>query len=71
MTNFEFRIEPELPGRALLSVDKRFDIAIERTDEGLEIRVYPLTDGEIWFEPYDSFRVEEQAVIDLEKDMEA
>lgn len=70
MSNLEFRIEADLPDIAFLCIDKRFDFAIERTEEGLEIRVYPITDGQIWFDPYDRFKMEEQAVIDLENEME-
>lgn len=70
MTAFEFRTATDLPENAFIKVDERFDIAIERTPEGLDIRVYPLTDGEIWFDPYDTFKIDESTVIKLEKEME-
>jgi hypothetical protein len=70
MTAFEFRITTDLPDTAFVRIDERFDIAIERTHEGLEMRVYPLTDGEIWFEPYDTFKIDERTVIELEQETE-
>jgi hypothetical protein len=69
MTIFEFRIDAHLPGRAFVKADERFEIAIERVPEGLEIRVYPVTDGEIWDDPYDTFTVDESAVEALEQAM--
>jgi hypothetical protein len=70
MTLFEFRVDPALPAHALVKVDERFDVAIARSADGLEIRVYPVTDGEIWFDPYDTLNIEEAVVIALEKEME-
>jgi hypothetical protein len=70
MTVFEFRTSPDQIDNAFVNVGGRFDIAIERTSEGLEIRVYPVTDGEIWFDPYDTFKIDEAIVVALEKDIE-
>jgi hypothetical protein len=70
MTRFNFHADIHLPNVAYIQVDDRFDIAIERTEQGLEFRVYPLTDGEIWFDPYDTFTIEESTVAALEKEME-
>lgn len=47
-------------------VDRRFAVCIIRTEAGLEIRVYPRTDGALWDEPFDTFAVNEQEIIDLE-----
>ena len=70
MTAFQFRTDTDLPDTAFVRINERFEIAIERTSDGLEMRVYPLTDGEIWFDAYEIFRVDERAVIELEKEME-
>ena len=70
MTIFEFRVYPDLPGRAFVKVDERFDVVIERLPAGLEIRVYPITAGDTWLDPYDTFKVDESVVAVLEKDME-
>ena len=60
--------------RALLWIDDRFQIEIRRFaepphSEQLVIQVYPITDGEIWDNPYDVFTVDESAVIELETEM--
>ena len=69
MTAFDFRTITDLPDIAFVRINERFEITIERTTDGLEMRVYPLTDGEIWFDPYDTFKIDERTVIELEKEM--
>jgi hypothetical protein len=70
MTDFEFSTVTDLPHVAFIRSDHRYDIAVERTPEGLEVRVWPITNGEIWFDPYDTFTVSEQAVVEFEQQME-
>jgi len=61
--------------RAMIWIDNRFHIEIRRnppppmSSAQLVIRVYPITDGEIWDEPYDVFVVDEARIIELEQEM--
>jgi hypothetical protein len=61
--------------RAILRIDDRFQVEIRRqppppmTSAHLVIRVYPITDGEIWEEPYEVFAVDEGRLIELENDL--
>ena len=60
--------------RAILWIDDRFLIEIRRfaapTYSGrLVIHVYPITDGEVWDNPYEIFTVDESDVIELETEM--
>jgi hypothetical protein len=60
--------------RAILWVDDRFQIEIRRNapppmaSAQLVIHVYPITDGEIWDHPYDSFVVDEGRIVELENE---
>ncbi len=56
---------------AYVKVDNRFDVAIERTAFGLALHIYPLTEGELWDEPFTTFHVAESDIIALEKEMGA
>lgn len=51
-------------------MDRRFDVAIIRTETGLELRIYPRTDGELWDAPFTTFEVDEAEITALEKAME-
>ncbi len=61
--------------RALLWIDDRFQIEIRRNtpppmaSAHLVIHVYPITDGEVWDYPYDTFVVDEGRIIELETEM--
>lgn len=67
MTTFALEIlTDDLPDRAYLRVDDRFDIAVLRTPHGIEFRVFPVTNGETWMEPYEVFFVDEARIIELE-----
>ena len=55
--------------RAMLWIDKRFQIDIRRFEGYLTLRIYPVTDGEIWDSPYDTFVVDESEVAALEQEM--
>jgi hypothetical protein len=60
--------------KASVSVDIRFRVDISRNapppmaSAQLVIKVYPITDGQIWDEPYDVFVVDEARVVELEND---
>jgi hypothetical protein len=71
MTLFNIDLNTEQPDRVFVEVDRRFDVAIERTETGLALRVYPRTDGELWCEPFTTFEVDEAEIIALEKELGA
>lgn len=71
MTHFNIDQSTERPDRIFVEVDHRFDVAIIRTAEGLELRIYPRTDGELWDEPFTRFFVDESDVIACEKELRA
>ncbi len=60
--------------KASVTVDNRFRVDISRNapppmaSAQLVIKVYPITDGQTWDEPYDVFVVDEGRVIELEND---
>lgn len=66
MTSFNIEINEDIPDHIFVEVDRRFDVAIERTGEGLSFRIYPRTDGELWSEPFTTFEVIEAEVLALE-----
>ncbi|MGA2257613.1 MAG: hypothetical protein ABSG53_23370 [Thermoguttaceae bacterium] len=61
--------------RAFITVDNRFRVEVRRSvlppmdSDHLILKVYPITDGEIWDEPYAVFAVDEARVIELENEM--
>jgi hypothetical protein len=71
MTAFTIDLNTEQPDRIFVEVDRRFDVAIERTETGLALRVYPRTDGELWIEPFITFEVDESEIIALERELGA
>src|SRR5947209_10538766 len=70
MTAFNIDLNAGQPDRLYVEVDGRFNLAIERTEAGLELRVYPRTAGELWDAPFTTFEVDEQEIISLEKEAE-
>lgn len=58
--------------RAILRIDGRFHIEISRTapppmaSAALVIMIYPITDGEVWDDPYEVLWVDEGKIIELE-----
>ena len=49
MTHFNIDQITELPDRIYVEVDHRLNVAIIRTETGLELRVYPRTGAaELW-----------------------
>lgn len=71
MTHFNIDQTTDLPDRIYVEVDRRFNVAVIRTAEGLELRIYPRTDGELWDEPFTQFFVDEAEVIALEEELRA
>ena len=69
MTAFNIDIITDQPDRIYVEIDRRFDVAIERTETGLEIRVYPRTDGELWDNPFTTFEVDEAEILELEREI--
>lgn len=70
MTAFNIDLNTGQPDRIYVEVDRRFDVAIERTENGLSLRIYPRTDGELWCEPFTTFEVDEDEIVELEQQME-
>ena len=65
MTTANIDVHTEQPGRVFVEVDRRFDVAIIRTDAGLELRIYPRSDGVLWDDPCTTFEVDEAATRDV------
>lgn len=64
MTTFEYEHNADdLPDRAYVLVDGKFDIAITRTSEGIVIDVYPKD----WIEPLDTFTVWDEDIAACEQ----
>jgi hypothetical protein len=70
MTHFIIDLKTARPDRVFVEVDRRFDVAIIRTGAGLQLQIYPRTDGELWCEPFTTFAVDEAEVIALEQQTE-
>ena len=58
------------PDRLYVDIDRRFNIVIERTEDGLALHIYPRTNGELWDCPFTTFEVDESEIITLEQEME-
>lgn len=69
MTAFSTEILTEQPDVLYVEIDRRFNLAIERHDAGLSIRIYPRTDGELWDSPFTIFEVDEAEIVALEKEI--
>jgi hypothetical protein len=60
--------------RAFITVDNRFKVEIRRNapppwaSAQLILKVYPITDGEIWDDPYGVFAVDEARIVELENE---
>jgi hypothetical protein len=70
MTSFSIDLHPDLPECVFVEVDRRFNVVIERSETGLELRVYPRTGGELWDFPFATFDVAESEIVALESQME-
>lgn len=63
-------MEPQaLPNIAYVDIGGRFNLAIEVTDGDIELRLYPITHGEIWDAPYTTFNVDRTEIEALEKEL--
>ncbi len=57
---------------AFITADNRFKVEVRRSapppmaSAQLILKVYPITDGEVWDEPYEVFAVDEGRIIELE-----
>ena len=71
MTAFTIDLNTEQPDRIFVEVDRRFDVAIERTETRLSLRVYPRTNGELWDCPFATFEVDEAEIVALETELES
>lgn len=71
MTHFNIEQITEQPDRIYVAIDRRFNIVIERTGDGLALHVYPYTHGEMWDCPFTTFKVDEAEILALEQEMEA
>jgi len=70
MTHFQIEQITEQPDRIYVEIDRRFNIVIERTEDGLALHVYPYTRGEMWDYPFSTFEVDEAKIAALEQEME-
>jgi hypothetical protein len=70
VTTFSIDQNTDQPDRIFVEVDRRFDVAIIRTEAGLELRIYPRTEGELWDDPYTTFDVNEAEIVAHEDNME-
>jgi hypothetical protein len=70
MTVFNLEHLSEQPDRIYVEIDRRFNVVIERTEDGLALHVYPRTNGELWDYPFATFEVAEAEIVGLEQEME-
>ena len=71
MTHFNIEQITEQSDRIYVEIDRRFNIVIERTEDGLALHVYPYTRGEVWDHPFATFEVDDSEIITLEQGLEA
>ena len=70
MTAFNIDCTTDQPDLIYVEIDRRFNVAIERMESGLSIRIYPRTGGELWDDPFTTFEVDEDEILELEKELE-
>jgi hypothetical protein len=70
MTAFAIDLNTEQPDRVGVEVDRRLEVTIVRTEIGLELRIYPRTEGLLWDDPFTTFEVVEAEIVALEAEME-
>jgi hypothetical protein len=71
MTVFNMELLTEQPDRIYVEIDRRFNVVIERTEDGLALHIYPRTHDELWDAPFTTFEVDEAEIVALEQEMEA
>ena len=70
MTIFNIEQLTEQPDRIYVEIDRRFNIVLERIEDGLALHVYPRTKGELWDAPFTTFEVDEAEILALEQELE-
>ena len=70
MTHFNIEQITEQPERIYVEVDRRLNVVIERTEDGLALHVYPRTKGELWNDPFTTFEIDESEIVALEQELE-
>jgi hypothetical protein len=70
MTAFNIDLITGQPDRICVEVARRFNIVIVRTEDGLDLHVYPRRNGELWDAPFTTFEVDETEILALEQEME-
>ena len=70
MTAFSIYQRSNQLDRVHVEVDRRFNVVIERTEDGLALHVYPRSNGELWDYPFTTFEVDEAEILALEQEME-
>jgi hypothetical protein len=70
MTEFNIDLQTDQPDRIYVEVDHRFNVAIIRAKGGLELRIYPRTEGDLWDDPFTTFAIGEAEIITLETELE-
>ena len=68
MTKFNIQHNTGLSDRVFVTLDDRFDVAVIRTEDGLRLEIFPITDGEAWCDPCDRFEVSEADIRELERE---
>lgn len=59
----------KIPGVAHIDIGGKFNLAIDVTDTDIELRLYPITDGEIWDAPFTTFNVDRSEIEALEEEL--
>jgi hypothetical protein len=59
MTEFQYERDPdpEFDDRRFLTIDERYTMSIVRTHEGIEIDVWPITEGDVWEWPCRTIKI--------------
>lgn len=70
MSVFWTELLTDQPDRIYVEIDRRFNVVIERTEDGLALHVYPRTKGLLWDAPFTTFKVDEAEIVALEQEME-
>jgi len=69
MTRFNIEQITEQDDTIYVEIDERLNVAIVRSEAGLDLRIYPRTEGELWDAPFTTFTVDESEIVELEADL--
>lgn len=65
-----FKLHEQDDRIASISIGNRFNIVIDNTvNKTLQIRVYPITNGEIWDFPFEVFDIDEAGLEQVEREL--